>query len=102
MTEINSGSSVLIQPNPFNESAVIIITGVESASSHEIKIYDVLGNEVRTIHFTGTQTTIERGTLADGVYFYHLSPLSPFGGAGGGRAGGEAGEATGKFIISKF
>ena len=102
ISEINSSASVLISPNPFNESATVIITGVESVQSHEMKLYDVLGNEVRSQRFTGNQTTLERGTLADGVYFYRiqtpLSLLSPFGGAGGGRAGGEA---SGKFIISK-
>ena len=112
ISEMNSSSAnVLVMPNPFSESAAVIITGLEGILSHEsdsyrMKVYDVLGNEVRSVNFTGQQTTIERGSLADGVYFYRiqspLSLLSPFGGAGGGRTGGEVGEATGKFIITKL
>ena len=101
--EINSSASVLVSPNPFSESATVIITGVEGSQLHEMKIYDMLGNEVRSINFNGAQTTIERKNLSDGVYFYRiqtpLSLLSPFGGVGGGRAGGEV--VTGKFIIGK-
>ena len=104
INEINLSASALVSPNPFSESATVIITGVEGTYPHELKIFDMLGNEVRSISFTGSQTTLERGNLVDGVYFYKIqTPLSLGRGlpAGQAGAGGEVGKA-GKFIISKL
>ena len=74
--EIISASNVSIFPNPFSESALVIVTGLEGNQQNEMKIYDMLGNEVRSIHFTGKQTTIERRGLSDGVYFYKVISLN--------------------------
>ena len=96
VAEINSASSnAVVFPSPFSESAVVALSGEEGTQQHEIKIYDLLGNEVRSINFTGKQTSIERGSLSEGVYLYHLtSPLTP------SPQGEGRGEVVGKFIIS--
>ena len=91
VAESGSVSSIaVVFPNPFSESAVVTLSGEEGTQQHEMKIFDLLGNEVRSINFTGKQTTIERGNLSEGVYFYKIqTPLSL------------KREDTGKFIINK-
>ena len=81
-------------PNPFNESAVVILTGAEDLQSHEpgsyrMKIYDVLGNEMRSIHFAGKETTVARRDLSDGIYFYKIILLD-------GKI------VSGKFVVAKL
>ena len=82
-----NNSNITIIPNPFNQSATITIRSIEESLLHEMKIYDLLGNEVRSIRFTGKQTTVERGTLSDGVYFYKVISQN-------------RNTVTGKFIIN--
>ena len=96
-----SASQVVVSPNPFNESAVVAISGVEGIQSHELKIFDMLGNEVRSISFTGIETTLQRGDLSDGIYFYKLVRKESFGDTPLSLGRGAGGEVTGKFIISK-
>ncbi len=89
MADINAGShQVVISPNPVNESAIINIIGVSKEESIEMKIFDMLGNEVKNIHFVGETASLERGNLADGVYFYKMIFK-------------DKGVAAGKFIVSK-
>ena len=74
VSEINSASEqVVISPNPFNEYATIHITGGEALNGQmEVKVFDMLGKEVKSIIFSGEQVTLERGNLMNGVYFYRV------------------------------
>ena len=88
ISEINSAFSLVVSPNPFSESAVVTMTGLEGAQSHELKIFDVLGNEVKNLLITGKQTALERGNLADGIYFYKIISA-------------DKNIITGKFVVGK-
>jgi hypothetical protein len=37
-----------------------------------MKIYDVCGKEVRSITISSNETSIDRGELQDGLYFYSI------------------------------
>ncbi len=67
-------------PNPFNPSTTIKFNIARKSSSKNvtIKIYDILGNEVRTLlkenKLPGTyQVDFNASNLASGVYYYSLS-----------------------------
>ncbi|MHB8579351.1 MAG: carboxypeptidase regulatory-like domain-containing protein [Ignavibacteriaceae bacterium] len=83
-TGVNNGISNLPKayalyqnyPNPFNPSTIISYS-VPKSSVVTIKVYDVLGREVRTLvneqKMPGNyKITFNAGNLASGVYFYQL------------------------------
>ena len=55
----------------------------------EMKIYDMLGKEVKSINFSGEPIILERENLNDGVYLYKAIFKNQ-------------NVATGKFIIGKL
>lgn len=63
-------------PNPFNPSTTISYT-IPEAGNVELKVYDILGNEVATL-VNGTKTpgnyteVLDASSLASGVYIYTL------------------------------
>lgn len=67
-------------PNPFNPSTIINYT-VQSASFINLKVYDILGNEIAVLvneeKPTGNyQVTFDASQLTGGVYFYQLTTNS--------------------------
>ena len=63
-------------PNPFNPSTKIKFQ-IPSSNDVSLKVYDVLGREVRTLVNENLQagsyeTTFDASGLASGVYFYQL------------------------------
>ena len=63
-------------PNPFNPSTTIKFS-IPSASAVNIKIYDMLGNEVMTVVNESLQagtysTNVNMSDLSSGIYFYNL------------------------------
>ncbi|HET6990204.1 MAG TPA: zinc-dependent metalloprotease [Bacteroidia bacterium] len=69
-TQEFSLSSVTIFPNPFTSSVKFEFP--RDLQNAELKLYDVLGNEIRDIDFSGKQFSIQRGELSDGVYLYQV------------------------------
>jgi hypothetical protein len=70
-------NSVKVFPNPFSTSATIAITAdgksnMQSLINTSITVYDILGNEVLRMPITNRQSTIERGNLSNGAYFYRV------------------------------
>lgn len=64
-------------PNPFNSTTKITFD-LKTAQDVTITLYDILGNEVRTIlkgHYPSGSHTIKfnANTLPSGVYFYHFN-----------------------------
>ena len=89
VSELHSASGqVVISPNPFDESATVNVTGVPKESM-QMKVYDVLGSEVRNVNFAGETITLARENLANGVYFYKVILK-------------DQQIITGKFIINKL
>jgi hypothetical protein len=61
---------VTIYPNPFTTS--ITINNISQIENVEIKIYNVMGAEVKNSNITNQSTTIETGDLSPGIYFYKI------------------------------
>jgi hypothetical protein len=68
----NTNKAVTIYPNPFSSSLNIMINDASQVKNFELKIYNVLGNEVINTRITKQLTTIEIGNLSSGIYFFKL------------------------------
>lgn len=62
---------VVISPNPFNQQTTISFN--KEIKNATVKITDVLGKEVRTINFSGSQLIIEKGEMETGIYFLQVT-----------------------------
>ena len=73
--EINKINAVLdIYPNPTSGTFTLSYNSQLSILNSQLKIYDVLGQEVYTQSITNpNQTTITVSQLSNGVYFYKLT-----------------------------
>lgn len=69
--EFNSDNSINISPNPFSSQTTITFN--ENQNTTTIKITDILGKEIKTIHFSGKECVIEKGELERGVYFVQVT-----------------------------
>jgi hypothetical protein len=66
-------NTVTVYPNPFTDNATVSIGKSVTLSNAEIRIYDIVGKEVRIISdIQSHQLTIDRKGLSDGMYFYKL------------------------------
>ena len=79
--------TVGVQPNPFTEYTTVTIDATTLANSPRLTLINAMGQVVRTLPLTSTRTQLERGTLANGLYVYHVR-----------TAGGAV--ATGRFIVN--
>jgi len=68
-----SGSSTVF-PNPFISATTIKISSSVKIENAELKVFDVLGNEVRNvIGINSNEIVFRKEKLTEGVYFYSLS-----------------------------
>jgi PKD repeat protein len=72
LSDIENGiATITLMPNPFKEFTTIKIDG--DNATYELKVYDMLGQLIRK-DITGNNTfTIQRETLASGVYMYEVT-----------------------------
>lgn len=69
----NSNHKIKIYPNPFATTTTISIDNELLTSSTEIRMYDILGREVKRISKTkNKEVTITRDNLTSGLYFLKL------------------------------
>lgn len=69
--EVNELENTLsVYPNPFDLETTISF--IEEQKDVVVTILDVLGQEIKTINFTGKQLIIERGEMLPGVYFINI------------------------------
>ena len=74
-TGINDGAAaptVNVLPNPFTEQTTIRIDATTVANNAHLTLTDALGHVVYTTNLTSTTTHVPRGTLASGLYLYHV------------------------------
>jgi hypothetical protein len=74
--------SSYVFPNPFGESATLILTGREKVNEADLFLYDMFGREVRFEHMVNPSAdgfVIQKGNLPAGVYFYTIKAGSSFG-----------------------
>ena len=70
---INGNSECKLYPNPTSGTFTLSYNSQLSIPNSQLKIYDVLGQEVYTQPITNpNQTTINISQLSNGVYFYQL------------------------------
>ena len=72
--EITSNNSISLYPNPTSGTFTLSYNSQLSTINSQLKIYDVLGQEVYTQPITNpNQTIINLPQLSNGVYFYQLN-----------------------------
>jgi hypothetical protein len=64
---------ISVFPNPFTTETTIKIPLSKKVKNVELKIFNILGNEVQKISgINSNEINVERGTLLSGIYFYQL------------------------------
>jgi Secretion system C-terminal sorting domain len=68
-------NSVSIYPNPFTTNATIVVNtqGQVYIGTMNLMVYDMFGREVQQSEITNLKGEINRGNLADGMYFYKVT-----------------------------
>lgn len=61
-----------VYPNPFSTVLNINISGLTNASSTELKLFDYLGKEVRSIPLKNGTQKLDRNGLTSGIYFIEV------------------------------
>ena len=65
-------NSFVLYPNPFTENFTLKISSEIILKDAVMKIYDVCGKEVKVVFINSNETTIDRGELQSGIYFYSI------------------------------
>ena len=71
INQLIADNSISIYPNPFTSQTTISFSTEQTNTS--IKITDVIGKEIKTINFTGTQYVLEKGIMKSGIYFVQIT-----------------------------
>jgi hypothetical protein len=69
----NDIETVTIYPNPFSDILTIKIMSASILNKSDVRIYNILGEEVVNTIVTKQITTLETSTLPTGVYFYKVN-----------------------------
>lgn len=83
--------SATVYPNPFSDEATLLITNWDELQmkNAEIKIYTIIGTEIKTNVIRNSEGFIlRRNALSDGMYFYQILSAN------------ETIVSSGKFVIS--
>jgi hypothetical protein len=68
----NENMQTLVYPNPFTSEVNIRTNEASLILKPELKIYDVVGKEMKSIKITAPLSTINTADLSTGIYFYNL------------------------------
>ncbi|MGR6088039.1 MAG: SBBP repeat-containing protein [Arcticibacter sp.] len=60
-------NSISIYPNPLTDATTI--TFHEFQSNAIVSVYDAIGNEIKSINFSGDKLVLEKGDMQSGIYF---------------------------------
>lgn len=71
ITEKVAADAPEFSPNPFSSSLTIKFNAEQNNTS--IKITDLLGNEIKTISFSGKSLLLEKGEMCAGIYFVQIT-----------------------------
>jgi hypothetical protein len=66
--------NVLISPNPFIFKTTITFN--EEQKNTSLRIFDVVGQEIKAINFTGKELTIEQAGMKAGIYFIQIMDIN--------------------------
>lgn len=74
--QFDETTNITVAPNPTSSKTTITFSEESltngTGNQHTIIITDVLGKEIKTINFTGTQCVIEKGEMERGIYFVKI------------------------------
>ncbi len=70
VNEIASNVNITLMPNPFKDYTTIRIDGENG--TYELRVFDLLGQQVKRDVTTNNIFTIQRGNMAAGVYMYEV------------------------------
>ena len=68
----DSYNPATIYPNPFSSSTTVEINSASQINHAQLRIYNVLGEEVISTNITKQLTTLNTSNLPSGVYFYRV------------------------------
>jgi hypothetical protein len=68
----HAGEAISIYPNPFNSFVKFIVNDASHINHAELRIYNVLGEEVINTTIIKQSTTLSTSDLPSGMYFYYL------------------------------
>jgi hypothetical protein len=68
----NEVPAVTVYPNPFTASMNIVIDQASMLPNSELKLYNSIGEEVRTVNIVEKLTVLETSELSSGIYFYKI------------------------------
>ena len=69
----NNKSAVSFYPNPFTTSIGIMINDASQLKNCQLKVYNILGEEVINTNLTKQYTTLKTGNLRSGIYLYKVN-----------------------------
>ena len=65
--------AVTVYPNPFGKSITIFVNDMSQIKNSELKVYNLLGQQVMQLSIINQSTTLETSNLVSGIYFYRIS-----------------------------
>ncbi|HRG88981.1 MAG TPA: T9SS type A sorting domain-containing protein, partial [Chitinophagales bacterium] len=69
--DLQNNVNITLMPNPFKDYTTIRVEGANN--SYQLRIFDMLGQVVKQDVTTNNIFTIQRGSMAAGVYMYEIS-----------------------------
>lgn len=67
-----TNDAVTIYPNPFSSSTTILVNNVSQLEATELRIYNLVGEEIVNVPIVQELTTLETTNLNSGMYFYKI------------------------------
>jgi hypothetical protein len=71
INEKKNDLSLSVFPNPFNTEATLVLSA--SVQSGNIRIFDILGKQVRNFSFSGNEIILKKEDLENGIYFIQVT-----------------------------
>jgi hypothetical protein len=67
-----TANSVTVYPNPINDLSTLKIQSENPLTNAVLKIYDVMGKEIKSIPVKNQEAIISKVGLENGIYFYNI------------------------------
>ena len=67
-----ASDAVLIYPNPFNTYTTLRLNDLLMINNAELKIYNILGKELKYTIIVNSETTIKMSDFPSGIYYYEV------------------------------
>jgi hypothetical protein len=68
IADVSDNHAVRVFPNPFSQTATF--TFANEINKGVVTLYDLMGNKIKQVDFSGTQIMIDKDNIPAGIYFY--------------------------------